>query len=142
MTSADTTEARFVCAVCGEAAGLVRLLAGGELWTDRSKPAGEALAEIDRVVRPKDQAALVVETFYGVASQPVLAERLEPVARAIADADATALYAIAYSYAPFHCPECGGSYCGGHWNWHSFDDGDFSGIEGTCPQGHFHVLSY
>ncbi|MGB8502466.1 hypothetical protein [Mycobacterium sp.] len=85
--------------------------------------------------------ALVVDTFYRVESQPVPAQRVHQVTGAVAAADASALYAVAYSYAPFHCPDCPASYCGEHWAWRRFD-GDFSGIEGRCPDGHFHVLCY
>jgi hypothetical protein len=67
-----------------------------------------ALAELDAVARPQGQATLVVETFYGVSSQPVSPNRVGSVAEAIADNDASALYRLGYSYAPFHCPECAG----------------------------------
>lgn len=92
--------------------------------------------------RPDRQAALVVETFFGVTSLAVSPERIGPVSRAIAGADASALYHLAYSYAPFHCPDCVASYCGAHWNWRTFEDEPYSGVEGDCPSGHFHVLSY
>ncbi len=137
-----TTEARFLCAVCGAIAGQVRLLRGGEPRPDRSRACADALADADALIRPADQAALVVDTFYGVASQPVSGERFGRVADAVAAADAAGLYALGYSYAPFHCPDCAASYCGEHWRWRQFDDGDFSGIEGRCPSGHFHVLCY
>lgn len=120
----------------------MRLLTSGERWTDRTTPARDALAEIDAVVRPADQAALVVDTFYGVGSRPVSAERFMAVATAVAAPDASALDALGYSYAPFHCPDCAASYCGRHWAPRRFDDGEFHGIEGHCPQGHFHVLQY
>ena len=135
-------EASFFCVVCDEPAGRVRLLAGSEPWTDRSRTSLDALSDIDAALRPADQAALVVDTFYGVDSQPVPAQRVHQVTGAVAAADASALYAVAYSYAPFHCPDCPASYCGEHWAWRRFDDCDFSGIEGRCPDGHFHVLCY
>jgi hypothetical protein len=62
------------------------------------------LAELDAVVRPEGQAALLVETFFGATSQPVSSDRADAVAEAVAGTDASALYRIAYSYAPFHCP--------------------------------------
>lgn len=135
-------EATFPCAVCGAVAGQVRLLAPGQLLTDRSRAGLEALADVDALIRPADQAVLVVDTFYGVAAQPVSASRLAGVAAAVDAADAATLYALGYSYAPFHCPECEASYCGEHWAWRHFDDGEFNGIEGRCPSEHFHVLSY
>ncbi len=107
-----------------------------------ASPALQALTELDVLERPDDQAALVVHTFFGVASQAVSAERIGPVSHAIAEADAAALYRIAYSYAPFHCPDCAASYCGAHWNWRRFEDDPYSGVEGDCPSGHFHVLAY
>lgn len=103
MTSAETSEARFYCAVCGELAGRVALLGGGEPWTDRSRPDLEALGEIDRLLRPNDGAALVVDTAFGLDSQPVLPDHVNGVAAAVAAADASALYAISFRYAPFHC---------------------------------------
>ncbi|SON63131.1 hypothetical protein MSIMFI_04661 [Mycobacterium simulans] len=109
---------------------------------DPSSPALTALAELDAAVRPAGQAALVVETFFGVTSRPVSVERVDPVAEAIAGADASALYRIGYSYAPFCCPDCAASYCGDHWNWRTFEDDPHSGVEGDCLQGHFHVLGY
>lgn len=102
----------------------------------------QALAELDVLLRPGDQAGLAVQTFFGVSSQPVAPERVEWVGQAIADGDAAALYVMAYSYAPFHCPECVASYCGAHWDWREFDDDPYSGIEGNCPRGHFHILAY
>ncbi|WP_139829823.1 hypothetical protein [Mycobacterium gastri] len=113
-----------------------------EPLVDNCRPALEALAELDALVRPQEQARVVVQTFFGVASQPVSADRVDVVAQAIADTDASALYRIGYSYAPFHCPDCAASYCGDHWDWREFDDDPFSGIEGDCPRGHFHVLAY
>jgi hypothetical protein len=142
VTGIESCEARFACAACGELAGRVRLLAGGEQWTDRSQRSLDALADIDAVLRPTDQAALVVDTFDGVESRPVPPDQLDAVASAIAAHDAPALYQLAYSYAPFCCPECASSYCGEHWTWRRFDDGEFRGIEGNCQRGHFHVLCY
>lgn len=138
----NQAEARFGCAACGEIAGCVRLVSSVAPVGDRSPPALAALAELDAVARPQDQAALVVETFFGVAKQPVSPDRLNSVAAAIADDDASALYRIGYSYAPFYCPEREASCCGNHWRWRTFDDDPFSGIEGDCAQGHFHVLGY
>ena len=83
-----------------------------------------------------------METFFGVSTQPVSNERIERVVHAIAEADAAALYRMGYAYAPFHCPDCAASFCGGHWEWREFDDNPFSGIEGNCPRGHFRVLTY
>ncbi|MDP7728030.1 MULTISPECIES: hypothetical protein [Mycobacterium] len=109
---------------------------------ETSDPALQALAELDVLERPADQAAVAVQTFFGTASVPVWPEWIEPVSRAIADADASALYRLGYSYAPFHCPDCTLTYCGAHWNWRTFEDDPYTGIEGDCPRGHFHVLAY
>jgi hypothetical protein len=141
----DTTrisEAEFACAVCREPAGRVRLLPTGEPLADRSSDALEALSELDQTMRPAETAAIVVEWFCGVDHLPISADLIDSVTAAVAAADATALYALAYSYAPFHCPDCAASYCGRHWSWRDFDDGTFSGVEGNCPRGHFHVLRY
>ena len=100
------------------------------------------MAALDAAVRPADQAALVVETFFGVTSQPVAAERVDAVAEAVAGTDASALYRVGYCYAPFHCPDCAAAYCGAHWDWRTFEDDPHSGVEGRCPRGHFHVLAY
>ncbi|MDT5222317.1 MAG: hypothetical protein QOF15_4422 [Mycobacterium sp.] len=113
---------------------------------ETSRPALQALAEFDVLQRPEQQAALLVETFFGATSQPVPGERIEWVVHAIADADVAALYRMTYAYAPFHCPDCPACYCGLHWKWREFDDdpfsGPFQGIEAYCPQGHFRVLTY
>lgn len=106
------------------------------------EPGLQALTELDVWERPDDQAALVVQTFFGITSVAVSAERIGPVSQAIGEADAAALYRIAYSYAPFHCPDCGATYCGAHWNWRRFEDDPYCGVEGHCPGGHFHVLAY
>ncbi|VAZ84081.1 hypothetical protein [Mycobacterium persicum] len=135
-------EASFGCAVCGNVAGRVRLAGPAEPLGDKSRPALEALAGLDALVRPHGQARVVVQTFFGVATQPLSADRADAVAEAIAGANASALYRVGYAYAPFHCPDCAASYCGEHWNWREFDDDPFSGIEGDCPRGHFHVLAY
>ncbi|WP_155769693.1 hypothetical protein [Mycobacterium asiaticum] len=109
---------------------------------DTHGPAAQAVVELDVLHRPDDQAALLVQTFFGVSSHSVPPERLQWVSQALADTDAAALHAMTYSYAPFFCPECAASYCGAQWNWREFDDDPFSGIEGDCPHGHFHILSY
>jgi hypothetical protein len=141
----DTTgisEARFACAVCREPAGRVRLLPAGEPFADRSSNALEALSDLDRAIRPAGAAAVVVESFCGVDHLPVPTERLVTVSDAVGKSDASALRGIGFSYAPFHCPDCMSSYCGEHWSARRFVDGDITGVEGTCPQGHFHVLRY
>lgn len=114
----------------------------GDAVDGAASRAVQAVAELDVLQRPNEQAAVLVETFFGVISLPVSAERVELVGQAIADGDASALYSVGYSYAPFHCPECAASYCGAHWSWREFDDDPYSGIEGECPRGHFHLLAY
>ncbi|OBJ87953.1 hypothetical protein A9W97_16330 [Mycobacterium gordonae] len=123
-------------------AGRVRWVTPADAVAETSGAALQALAELDVLQRPADQAAVAVQTFFGTASVPVRAERIGPVSRAIADADASALYRLGYSYAPFHCPDCAASYCGAHWNWRTFEDDPYSGVEGDCPGGHFHLLAY
>ena len=140
--SPDPGEARFGCAVCGEPAGRVKFVTPADAVDDEARPVLQALTELDVMQRPQDQAALLVETFFGATAQPVSDERFEWMSYAIADGDAAALYRMGYGYAPFHCPECADCYCGEHWNWREFDDDPFSGVEGRCPRGHFHVLSY
>lgn len=135
-------EATFHCLLCQKAAGHVRLYAPGQPMVASERSASTALADVDRVARPPDQWALVVETFYGVESQPVSPERTKSVTEAIQAVDAGALYRLSYAYAPFHCPDCGVEYCGDHWIWKHFEDEFHSGVEGTCPRGHFHVLTY
>jgi hypothetical protein len=141
----DTTrisEARFACAVCREPAGRIRLLPAGESLADRSTADLDALSDLDQTMRPADWAAIVVESFCGADHLPVAPERVIAVSDAVGRSDASALQAIAFSYAPFHCPDCAASYCSDHWSARRFDDGDITGIEGNCPQGHFHVLRY
>ncbi|MCV6963055.1 hypothetical protein H7J50_04425 [Mycobacterium intermedium] len=140
--SPEPGEARFDCAVCGGPAGRVKFLTSADAVSEDGAPSLQALAELDVMYRPMRQAALLVETFFGVATNPVSSERMEWVSYAIADRDAAALYRMGYAYAPFHCPECAACYCGEHWDWREFDDGPFSGVEGHCPDGHFHVLAY
>ncbi|MCV7195204.1 hypothetical protein [Mycobacterium angelicum] len=110
--------------------------------TDSWSPGLAAVAELDGAIRPDGQAALVVQTFFGVTSRPVPADRVDGVAKALEGVDACALYQIGYSCAPFHCPDCAASYCGEHWSWRTFEDDPYSGVEGDCPLGHFHVLAY
>jgi hypothetical protein len=143
--SASTMQVAFICASCGQTAGRVQLLLPGESPTDRSRPALALLADLDPILRARagNPTTLVVETFFGVQSQPVNPELLQSVAQAIREQDASALYELGYSNAPFHCPQCKLSYCGEHWKWNRFEDEyDINGIEGTCPRGHFHVLTY
>jgi len=132
--------ARFACAICGEVAGTVRLATPADAVSEG--PALQALLELDLMERPENQAALVVDTFFGVSTASVASESVEWMVHAIADSDAAALYRMGYAYAPFHCPDCPASYCGEHWKWREFDDDPFSGIEGDCPRGHFHLLAY
>jgi len=136
----------FSCAGCGQTAGRVQLLLPGELATGPSRPALELLTDLEPILSPwaGNSTTLVVTTFFGVQSQPVPAQRIDFVAQAIRGQDASALYRLTFSYAPFHCPDCKLSYCGEHWKWNSFDDDEngINGIEGTCPRDHFHVLTY
>ncbi|OBJ56186.1 hypothetical protein [Mycobacterium sp. 1423905.2] len=134
--------ARFQCASCGEAAGWIWLASPADAVSATGRPALQALAELDILERPEGQAALVVDTFFVLTSHPLSGDRIELAAQAISDADASALYRLSHSYAPFHCSECVASYCGSHWVWREFDDDPFKGIEGHCPRGHFHVLAY
>lgn len=138
----DTASPEFRCAICGEVAGRVGFVTPADAVAGEAPSALQALTELDVLERPQGQAALVVQTFFGVTSLAVSAEQIEPVSRAIAEADASALYRAGYCYAPFHCPDCAASYCGAHWNWRNFDDDPYSGVEGDCPHGHFHVLVY
>ncbi|QNI07193.1 hypothetical protein GAN17_13515 [Mycobacterium kubicae] len=135
-------QARFECAICGELAGRVWLATPADAVSGSLRPALQAVAELDVLERPDDQAALVVETFFGLTSHPISADRIDVVTQAISDTDASLLYRLSYSYAPYHCPDCAATYCGSHWAWREFDDDPFGGIEGDCPHGHFHVLSY
>jgi hypothetical protein len=123
-------------------AGRVRLVSSVEPFSDYSPPALAALAELDAVAHTRKTSRRRGRDLLWRCSQPVSPDRLVSVAEAIADSDASALYRIGYSYAPFHCPDCAASYCGDHWNWRTFDDDPFSGIEGDGQQGHFHVLAY
>ncbi len=93
-------QATFHCGVCGREAGRVRLSVPGQPLTASERPASQALAEVDRMARPPDQAALVVETFYGVESHAVFVERMKRLIKDIRAADAKALYGISYAYAP------------------------------------------
>lgn len=140
--SPEPGEARFNCAACGGLAGRAKFLTPADAVAQDSAPILRALAELDVMERPEKQASLLVETFFGVGTHPVSNERTEWIAYAIADGDAAALYRMSYSYAPFHCPECAACYCGDHWDWREFEDDPFSGVEGRCLDGHFHVLSY
>ncbi len=76
----------------------MRLYAPGEPIVASERAASQALSEVDRVARPRDQAALVVETFYGVESHPVFPERMERLIEAIRAGDGKALYGITYAY--------------------------------------------
>ena len=130
----------FECAVCGQIAGRTELLASDEPVTDPSNAGEEPTANVDELLRRQDKVMLEVKTGYGLGAQPVRAECVDVVIEAIAEADASALYNTAHSYAPFYCPECTASYCGEHWHWSSFEVGGMSGIAGSCQRGHFHVL--
>lgn len=137
-----TASPEFRCAICGAVAGRVQFVTPADAVGESCGPALQAVAELDVLQRPDEQAAVLVQSFFGVTSSPVSAERIEAVSEAIAARDAGALYRIGYSYAPFHCPDCAASYCGEHWNWRTFDDEPYSGVEGDCPRRHFHVLAY
>ncbi|MDT5093972.1 MAG: hypothetical protein QOH60_3335 [Mycobacterium sp.] len=142
MNARDKCEAYFFCAECGELAGRLVLLRGGEPSTERSRPVLEALAEIDAIVRPRDQAALVIDAMFSPESLPVLDHKLPGVAAALDSGDAAALYALSMSYVPFYCDHCEVSYCQWHWSPRRFEDGDIEGIEGNCPKGHFRLFRY
>ena len=138
--TAPGCERSFGCAVCGQIAGRTELLASDGPVTEPSNASEEATTDVNEPLRPKDNVMLEVQTCYGLEAQPVRAEWVEAVVEASAEADASALYNMAHSYAPFYCPECSASYCGEHWHWSSFEVGGSSGIGGSCERGHFHVL--
>ena len=145
MDKAEELEATFRCSICDQEAGRVRFYAAGEPVVASDRPASRAVADLDvilRKIRPAGQASLVVETFYGVESQPVWPERVQALSRAVRSGEASALYGITYAYAPFHCPDCHTEYCGSHWEWKRFEDEFHSGVDAHCPRGHFHVLMY
>ena len=67
-----------------------------------------------------------------------LSGRIESV---LAAADAAALFAIDFEFAPFWCPECAACYCAQHYRRSDVYDGIFFDCaRGICPNGHERML--
>lgn len=102
-----STWATFDCAACGHPAGRVELQPENVLITSLL---GRFLCRVE----PPQRAA---------------------VGAAIAAADGARLHR--FEFAPFWCPECGGSYCHRHWATEPvMDEGFYDCTYGTCPEGH------
>ncbi len=122
--------AAFACAECGNVAARVALVL--------DEPATPAAAGEGR-------SGLVGESgFFGEWAQVVLGPGLPPVARALAAADASALYEVEPLWAPFYCPECRLCFCHRHWAMRVVFDDEWTSwydyTEATCPKGHQRIV--
>jgi hypothetical protein len=99
------------------------------------------LCEAVAVVVERRRNQVVVTGFLGstwlaAAGSP----RKVSLDRAVADADAVALYDLNPEFVPAWCPTCSASYCQGHWRLEvaGADDhpGWYEATYGTCPKGH------
>ena len=124
MSSSDRDtppiEATFACSICGEQAGVVRLVRGPEL------------AEVRR------------ESWPGTAIYPLGADAVPPLRDAIVARDVRRLFELNFELTPFYCPSCDASYCSKHWDWWDVWDEDWpswrDSVRGRCPQGHERML--
>ena len=118
-------KAVFKCAQCGEVAARVALVLDEPVPGESSSSRSGLIAESE---------------FFGDWEQVVLAAGLRPVADALVDEDAAALYQVDPLWAPFFCPECRASYCHEHWSMTVIFDEEWTSwydyTEGTCPRGH------
>jgi hypothetical protein len=125
--------AAFTCAVCGAVAGVVRTL-----------PAGEPVrADGPPQLREQQTDGVVVEGFLGTCWRTAGAEDYELVGRLLdaPEPDPRALRRVHPELAPFYCPDCGCSYCAGHWALEVLrDEGFYDCTYGTCPRGHRHKV--
>jgi hypothetical protein len=140
--------ASFQCSVCDAAAGEIRVIVGPGVR--RGTGAHDQLvADLD-VITAQGGAAVpaarvTVHSFLGTRAFPISGDdRVAELVAAVTAGDALALHELGHSCAPFCCPECSAVYCGAHWKTKRFEDDKFGleGIEGYCPNGHFHILDY
>jgi hypothetical protein len=140
MTSSKrpaATRARFVCSICGAMAGFVEIRrAGARIGVE---------AGIEQTIYEPEASLIQVASPAGTDVSPasLWAKKFDAIVDGVRNSDAAALYHLSYVLAPFYCPDCDRIYCDRHWDLQHYDDEKmgFSGIEGTCPNGHFHVLS-
>ena len=107
-------QARFICLICGDVAGDVRVV--------------------------KNESGIRFERWD--TSFLVEPDKLGPHVWALHDNDVRALFALNLEYTPFYCPRCDASFCRKHWRiWQVFEeDGRVDCIRGTCPNGHTRML--
>ena len=109
---------------------------------DRPRPRTQAGRSICCAVCGKEAGTLACADgeLRRVSFTSVLTQRETPAVRA-ALGSARALYELDFELAPFYCPVCDRSYCGGHWSATDvFEDGVHDSIRGTCPEGHERML--
>ncbi|TSD94453.1 hypothetical protein FOS14_20775 [Skermania sp. ID1734] len=112
--------ARFLCSLCGAAAGDI---------------------EIDTVEGP---GTVVRHSFTRPVRLMLAAPGAGRLRTALGDRDSATVFALDPELAPWFCPMCRQDYCAAHWErWDVFDgdsDRSHDSIRGRCPQGHERML--
>ena len=111
-------ERSFVCAECGENAGIVRVATSDlGLCVEVSSFTSKLRAPVSQLNRPVSDLVIAMES-------------------------AKTLFEFDFEFAPFFCPQCDRCYCGKHWRrWDVFEsDGWHDSIRGVCPRGHERML--
>jgi len=113
-------EATFACSICGQQAGVIRLVREG------------GRAEVRR------------ESWPGVAIYPLGDDAASRVHGALVDRDVARIFELNLELTPFYCPTCDASYCSDHWDWWDVWDEEWpawrDSVRGRCPQGHERML--
>ena len=132
-----TVSASYLCAVCGEVASTVTLVATGQPDPRLTPEPPGVPPGVSMILA--DHASLSIAG--GPVSVTVGPVPVEAVAAALATGRASALFEIDSELAPFWCPRCRAAYCRDHYRTETlYDDGFFDCIRGTCPKGHQRTL--
>jgi hypothetical protein len=127
--------ARFFCGVCGKPAATVTLALAGQPDPRLTPEPNGAPLGISGL--RSEFAGLSIQGGPMSCTTIVADVDIKLSKEALLDANAGALYAINYEFAPFWCPRCQCSYCQEHYpRMVTYDDGFFDAIYGICPQGH------
>jgi hypothetical protein len=136
-----TASATYLCAVCGNVASTVTLVAPGQpdpRLTPEPPGVPSGTSTVLGAVFPSSGQLSIDGGPVSITLTPVPTEQ---VATALATGSAAALFALDSEYAPFWCPRCKASYCREHYrSWDVYDDGFFACVRGVCPKGHERTL--
>ena len=123
---ADDGATEFLCAECGEVAGRLRVVAGGDIVDDDSVAGQWRLNGPVTVLSGFIGVITTVVSDAGYDSLHRLLGEQGPLTRDVAD--------IGVDLVPFFCRQCRRTYCRSHWD--LWQDSPTSVVIGYCPNRH------